>query len=219
MGRITISVTTVLFIMGANCLAVDSAMAVEGLDSAEIKKLRYISRSILKSRAQEKQKIEKETAPERQRLQAIQLEIEELARLIKNAQFEVSLTKVNSVTRKPTLGRRNTQASNFNENTLSLKQQNLINTSLKKIVQRRTVIEDELPKFWQFWKKKTPQDYRKETTVQALQGVEDTLSIMNKTGNLDGIASLKKRLSLIKKSTPFDTLDPTFQTRTKHRNN
>lgn len=208
----------------ASQIIMEPVSAKESFDSAEIKNLRFLSRSILKSRVQEKNRIEKEIEPLKAKLQAMQADLSKLDAQITKEFLSVELTTTTLTPQAVLNGRpaqadrSGTPASNRNAS-LGARKRNIRNTRVK-LKSKRAMLENELPSFWEIWKSKTANDKRKELIIEKLKDVESELARMATSGklNIQDVKQIKRKIELRRPEISFDKIDPTFQTRTKHRN-
>lgn len=222
--------------VGSAFLFVGNVQAAEEFSSAEIKKIRFLSRALIKSRANEKVKIENEIKPERERVKSMRSALEALETSALNNLGVASITPVdrNSSTSVLMLDGVAQQSA-----VVSLRNQNMafkvekqsgdnnerdvaISRALTKVASERSIVESNIPSAFQFWRQKTRKDKRNEHLVNVLEEVEKDLKEMQENKNLDlqKIKLLKEKMTIKKqdKEVVLEEIEPTFHTITKHRN-
>lgn len=202
-----------------------------GLDSAEIKKIRYLSSALLKSRVIEKERIERELLPQRQQLKEMQdaihvIDVEMLKSMSQSAIEPNSTSFVGDVVvdgEVVSSGEGNVSRSvNQQSKAVSkfaVKRQRVIDEAIKKLDVAHNSIAESIPKKWELWKSKGLIEHRAEKMVTVNRQVkQDLLSIANgDSAELKKIRTLEGKLTLKKKPVPVNDLYPTLETRTKHR--
>jgi len=203
----------------------------DSLDSAEIKNLRFLSQAILQSRAQEKDKVKKEAKLEREKLKKIQDELQaleqQMRKILLSVDFSGNDLRTAKIEKTGSINPQNNvvepQAKVIEKHDAHLVRKRLItakfNTTLNRLKTNRMELEDELPKNWQFWKKRTVSDDRKQNIVNEILAVENELTSMSQAKNIDlqKLEKLRKRVQIRKPEIFTAEIDPTIQTITKHR--
>ncbi len=217
----------VFALAGSSPLSV--AAEASGFDAGEVKKLRYLSRALLKSRAIEKERIERELQPQRRQLKEMRETLgvldAEMLEAVSSSGVEPNETSSMGVGEMVVDGRIVARGETGKTRSVrprqkaTVQKQNAVNVAMKKLDASRGSIDRTIPRRWEFWKSKTPGDDRAEKMVSANLQVRQELSELVESDivELKKIRALKGRLSLKKKDVPADDTHPTLQTITKHR--
>ena len=187
------------------------------LNAGEMKQLRFLSQALIKSRAIEKEKIDAEIGPERERIKAMRDSLDELS---DKSIIDSSVSTLQSAQiRSPDKAIKRKAASTGT--TITVPQDHSVKIEKVKTMLEvhRVEIEKELPSRFAFWHKKTKKDGRNEQLVTAISEVEQSLSVMAKTNKIDNkkIKDLKEKLMIKANKVDMKDIDPTLQTITKHR--
>lgn len=226
-------------LMLALSVSVPQAQASDhNLSSAEIKKLRFLSSAVLKSRANEKKRIEDSVNPERKQLQSVYDAVHSLEKSIQKEHMAVSLQANDNTVPQQSVGVINKKGSgnqriikadagnvkvekktvrvNRSADTRFRKKMTSTAADIEKI---RTQLESEQTPSWQFWKKKTAKDMRSKRVASVLKKTEVRLAELSAADkvSLKGIQNLRKSLELKSVEVKFDEAEPTMQTITKHK--
>ena len=195
--------------------------------SSELKEIRFLSRALIRSRANEKIKIDKELEPERKRIENIQNTLQALESAQVKAMRQVKLESANNLTKVTQVklnGKTISHHSSLNkyENKIHKfkhKSSLRLSKARSKLTAERVKVEDELPSAFRFWKKKTHKDKRNEHVIKVIKNIETKLSNMQvaESVGLAEITALKEQLILQKPDLSTEELEPTFHTITKHR--
>jgi len=206
MNKLTkIKKSLITILLSSLCFSYTTIVSArDSLNSNEIKSLRFISRSVLKSRVQDKKQIEKSLVALRLNMKNVQAEMTSLKSQLMKESITVRLSK---------------KGSNTNKKFKSTRKDKIRNV-ISGVKSRRIALEGELPKFWQFWKKKEKNNKQKQLWVDKLRNLENELVVMKSTGkfNLKDINQLNESIKLKKMESSLDKIAPTLQSKTKHRN-
>ncbi len=202
--------------------------------SSELKQIRFLSRALIKSRANEKIKIDKQMVSERKRIQAMKetlqnLEAEQFKNLsdtnLKALSPVVSVSPIQINGQSSSLNTSNklsarpvVSVQKQKRESLGNKQAKLIASTVSKLEVQRNKLEEELPSKFLFWKKRNHRDKRNEHVINVTSEIEKELQDMQVTGAMDlaKIKSMKERLTLKAPERAAEEIQPTFQTITKH---
>ncbi|VAW53362.1 hypothetical protein MNBD_GAMMA06-388 [hydrothermal vent metagenome] len=240
-GTNNYSIVTLCAIALLGMSAATVAVADNELNAGEIKKVRYISRALLQSRALEKKRIETEVTVQRVEIKKMEDSLSDLINNEMKARTKVSLTPVSTTNTATAVfspqnnrSQKNTAAvSALSPESLSkknksqvLKIEYLKKQRMKRLQGSQDVIKEtylntkrKLPSPFNFWRKKSTHDFRNENIVRVAEDIEQTLGQMALEGkiNLQKLKMLHKKAGLHKADINFDDISRTLQTRTRHR--
>jgi len=230
MTYITKVISTLVLVMSSTITS-PLVSADEALNSAQIKKMRFLSQALLKSRAVEKKRIEVEVQPLRAQVKEMQAALEPLAAIKFNSK-SMLITKSKDSTgyieandllpegEKMQAARAGLKTKTIQiETNLNAEKQRKLANAIVKMKQSKKELEKDSPQRWQFWKKMSDKDQRQNHVLKIAGDVQSELANMEQSGELDiaKIKGLKHRLTLQRPYVPLTDIDPTFRTLIKHR--
>jgi len=227
---------------GALALLLAMPIAAENknneFSSEEIKNIRHLSRALIKSRANEKLRIDKETSSQKNYLKNMRDEVSALnndvmskyatsnVTVAESAQAEVHEMTIDGKTHKSTVITKGKVIGDNKKNIGSSVRQTVIedrkrsiSKSENKMKRMRQSVEAGIRKPWMIWKKDTDSDIRARKIVEVSKKIENEMAVLAKLDSVDmpKMKELKEKLDLKKIEAPDDGVHPTLQIRTKHR--
>lgn len=206
-----------------------------GFTSDELKKIRFLSRALIKSRALEKGKIDRELADVRTTMHemeqvlagAIAEELSDRARVYRvdkvNRKLEApgELVIDGKVVHDAEAGSPHQQVTteSVSSKAYSEIKQRRFNGLDKRLRDSRRQMEAKVPGRLVFWRKKSLADRKYERAVAVTGQVLDELTQVSaqERPDIDRLQKLRNKLALKKQEVARDVSEPTFTTRTKHR--
>lgn len=192
-----------------------------GLKADEIKNIRFISRAILKSRLNEKKRIEQELTGQRKDLAQMRQMVESLEQDMRKALLAPPQLISPLVTQAAT-GKAAAKTIQANPQAVDLstrKQQRSarFRDTASRLAGKRQALEKAQPTWWQFWETKTRKQRRDDKLIAVSRKVEARLNDLAKADKVDlkEITKLKEMLTLKRPKVDLKDMAPTIQSRTK----